>query len=69
MNDKLTISTAQLRAWMLKHHYSIPRLASELGISPRQVSYYRSGEWPVPRAVALALKTLGHSGVRQALPK
>lgn len=56
----ITISAAQFRGWMKGHGYTIPRLASELGMSPRQVSYYRSGEWQVPRVVALALTAIEH---------
>lgn len=58
MNDRLT--TAQFRTWMKRHGYTIPRLAAQLGVSPRQVSYYRSGEWPVPKVVALALTAIEH---------
>lgn len=52
------MTAAQFRAWMTRHGYSITGLAETLGISPRQVSYYRSGEKPVERLVVLALRGL-----------
>jgi DNA-binding transcriptional regulator YiaG len=34
------------------------QLSEALGISPRMVRYYESGEMPVPKAIALALQAL-----------
>jgi len=35
---------------------TLDRAAQELGLSWRLLAYYRSGEKPVPRTVALAMK-------------
>lgn len=37
---------------------SIAGAAEALGLSPRQVAYYRSGEQGIPKAVELACKYL-----------
>ncbi|WP_178120095.1 DUF2442 domain-containing protein [Pseudomonas sp. MN1F] len=42
--------------WMAKHGMTLDRAAQELGLSRRMLAYYRSGEKPVPRTVALAMK-------------
>lgn len=42
--------------WMAKNGLTLDRAAQELGLSRRMLAYYRSGEKPVPRAVALAMK-------------
>ena len=42
--------------WMAKHGMTLDRAAQELGLSRRMLAYYRSGERPVPRTVALAMK-------------
>lgn len=52
------MTTTQFRRWMRENKYTIPRLAGDLEISQRQISYYRSGKWPVPRVVELALRAL-----------
>ncbi|MFK0036933.1 DUF2442 domain-containing protein [Pseudomonas monteilii] len=41
--------------WMAKHGLTLDRAAQELGLSRRMLAYYRSGEKPVPRTVALAM--------------
>lgn len=40
--------------WMARHHLSLDAGAAALGLSRRMLAYYRSGEKPVPRTVALA---------------
>ena len=40
--------------WMAKHDLSLDTAARALDISRRMLAYYRSGEKPVPRTVALA---------------
>lgn len=52
------MTATQFRRWMARHGYTIARLSAELGISPRQIGYYRSGEQVVPRVVALACREL-----------
>lgn len=52
------MTDAQLRAWMKRHGYTLDGLAAALDISRRQIAYYRSGEQPIPRVVALALQAL-----------
>ncbi|WP_256574814.1 DUF2442 domain-containing protein [Pseudomonas sp. PA15(2017)] len=41
--------------WMAKHRLSLDAAAEALGLSRRMLAYYRSGEKPIPRTVALAL--------------
>ena len=52
------MTAAQFRRWMQQHAYTLDTLATALQISRRQIAYYRSGEQPLPRVVALALRTL-----------
>ncbi len=40
--------------WMHKYDMSLDDAATALGLSRRMVAYYRSGEKPVPKTVALA---------------
>jgi hypothetical protein len=40
--------------WMTKHEFSLDDAAIALGLSRRMIAYYRSGEKPVPKTVALA---------------
>lgn len=40
--------------WMERHHLTLDKAAEALGLSRRMLAYYRSGEKPVPRTVALA---------------
>lgn len=42
--------------WMAGNELTLDRAAQELGLSQRMLAYYRSGEKPVPRTVALAMK-------------
>lgn len=42
--------------WMARHGLTFDRAAQELGLSRRMLAYYRSGEKPVPKTVALAMK-------------
>lgn len=58
MTEPRPMTAHEFRRWMAQHGYSIAGLAETLGISPRQVSYYRSGEKPVDRIVELALRGL-----------
>lgn len=69
-DDKLELAADNLRAlgfeqqghfsatflwtWMARHHLTLDQAAEALGISRRMLAYYRSGERPVPRTVALA---------------
>lgn len=49
---------ATFEAWRRRHRLTQEQAAHALGLSPRMVKYYASGEKPVPRTVALA--TLGY---------
>lgn len=40
--------------WMARHGMTLDTAAEALGLSRRMLAYYRSGEKPVPRTVALA---------------
>ena len=40
--------------WMARHDMTLDAAAEALGLSRRMLAYYRSGEKPVPRTVALA---------------
>ena len=40
--------------WMARHGLTLDAGAQALGLSRRMLAYYRSGEKPVPRTVALA---------------
>lgn len=40
--------------WMARHNMNLETAADALGLSRRMIAYYRSGEKPVPRTVALA---------------
>ena len=48
-----------LRSWMTEHRHSVRTLAAALEMHPSTVQRYRDGTLPVPRAVELALETLG----------
>ena len=50
--------SAQFRAWIDSHHFTLDHAAEALGLSRRTVAYYLSGEQPVPRTVMLA--TVGY---------
>ena len=41
--------------WLAQHKLTLDSAAEALGMSRRMLAYYRSGEKPVPRTVALAL--------------
>jgi hypothetical protein len=40
--------------WMARHGLTLDAAAQALGLSRRMLAYYRSGDKPVPRTVALA---------------
>lgn len=42
--------------WMYRHNLSVEAAALALGMSKRMLNYYRSGQKPVPRTVALAMR-------------
>lgn len=42
--------------WMARHGLTLDAAAEALGLSRRMLAYYRSGEKPVPRTVALACR-------------
>lgn len=42
--------------WMARYSLTLDQAAQALGLSRRMVAYYRSGQKPVPRTVALAIK-------------
>ncbi|MSQ73151.1 MAG: hypothetical protein EXR27_17980 [Betaproteobacteria bacterium] len=48
--------TVDFAAWRAAHGLSLTEAAHSLGLSRRAVAYYDSGEKPVPRVVALALR-------------
>lgn len=43
-----------LYEWMARNHLTLGAAAAALGLSRRMLAYYKSGEKPVPRTVALA---------------
>ena len=45
-----------LRAWLRRRGMTQAAFAERLGISPRMVAYYSTGEQPITRLVALAMK-------------
>ena len=49
-------ATRQFAGWRAKHGLSLAQAANALGLTPRTVSAYGSGDRPVPRAILLALK-------------
>ncbi|HSV54176.1 MAG TPA: hypothetical protein VLJ57_18805 [Burkholderiaceae bacterium] len=69
-NDALELAADNLRAraieqaggysheiiwnWMARHELTLDAAAEALGLSRRMLAYYRSGEKPLPRTVALA---------------
>jgi DNA-binding XRE family transcriptional regulator len=53
-----TISAAAFRGWRIRKAYTLEAAAKALGLSRRSVAYYDSGERPIPRTVALAVKAL-----------
>lgn len=52
------MTAAQFRAWMARLDLTIAAASRLLGISRRQIAYYRSGEQTVPRVVELACRAL-----------
>ena len=42
--------------WMARHQLTLDDAAQALGLSRRMLAYYRSGQKPVPRTVALACR-------------
>lgn len=53
-----SMPAAAFEDWRRRHRLTQAQAAHALGLSPRMVKYYASGEKPVPRTVALA--TLGY---------
>lgn len=47
-------SNQSLIEWMARHKLTLDAAAQALGVSRRMLAYYRSGEKPLPRTVALA---------------
>lgn len=60
-------SHERLWNWMARNELTLDRAAQELGLSRRMLAYYRSGEKPVPRTVALAMK--GWDALHAGKPK
>lgn len=58
-------SNRSLIEWMARNGLTLDAAAQELGLSRRMLAYYRSGEKPLPRTVALACK--GWEAERHAL--
>lgn len=54
MEQSGAASHEMLWNWMARHHLTLDAAARALGLSRRMLAYYRSGEKPVPRTVALA---------------
>jgi hypothetical protein len=50
------MSAKQFREWRTANTLSQAATAEVLGLSPRMVKYYESGEKPIPRTVYLACK-------------
>ena len=53
-----SLAAKDFKRWMTRMGYSISGAAEALGLSPRQIAYYRSGEQAVPRVVELACRYL-----------
>jgi hypothetical protein len=58
----------QLRDWMLRHHYTVPRLSAELGVAGRTVFRWRTSN-RVPAYLALALESLERRGGQSVDPE
>ena len=52
------MTRTQFRRWMERMDYTLDDAERELGLSRRQIAYYRSGEQAVPKVVELACKYL-----------
>jgi hypothetical protein len=52
------MTDADLRAWMARYRWTVRGLAAELSLAPGTVQRYRTGAFPVPRLMALALQSL-----------
>lgn len=52
------MTATEFRRWMKINGYSIAGAADALGLSARQVAYYRAGEQEIPRVVELACAQL-----------
>ena len=52
------MTTVQFRRWMERMDYTLDDAERELGLSRRQIAYYRSGEHEVPKVVELACRFL-----------
>lgn len=52
------MTATQFRSWMARLDLTIEAAAAALGLSCRQIAYYRSGEQVVPRVVELACRAL-----------
>lgn len=48
--------SADFRAWIDSHGFTLDRAAEALGLSRRTIAYYLSGEQPVPKTVMLATR-------------
>jgi hypothetical protein len=57
-----TLSAAAFRAWRERKAYTLHGAARALGLSRRMVAYYKQGEKPIPRVVALATQALEMTG-------
>lgn len=51
----------QFSRWMDALNLTADQVSAELGISKRTIYRYRSGEWPVPKVVALACQWISQS--------
>lgn len=52
------MTAEELRKTLERAGYSISRAARELGISRRMLTYYCSGEWPIPTLVEIGVRSL-----------
>ena len=48
------MTAAQFKAWLELHGLSLAGAGRALGLSRRQIAYYKSGAKPVPLVVVLA---------------
>lgn len=49
-------SAESVIAWQTRHGLTLDAAADALGVSRRSLAYWRSGQRPVPRTVALAMR-------------
>jgi len=57
------LTNEEFKEWKLRHGLSIAGVAKKLGLSTRMVSYYLSGEKPVPITVHLSTRAVDYERI------